>query len=368
MKRPLPRHPSSGLWLGATAAVILAGWLGYSLLPILTPFMAAILFTYICHPAQKWLTRHGANASVAAILVLSGLAILGGAFLLILLPLLFQQLQALYGGLGKLFTLAQSNWLPQLQARLGVDIAFDLVHLKEWLAQNSDELRAAMPEILKGLTSRGGAIVQILANLVLTPVVFFYFLRDASDIAPRILQWVPPRYVARVTGFLAEIDSILGQFLRGQLTVMLVMSGIYSVGLWLAGLDAALPVGLISGLLTFIPYVGATTGLLLGALSAFTQYGTLIDIWPTLLVFLIGQTLESNLITPKLVGERIGLHPVAVIFALMSFGQLFGFIGILLALPLAAVLYVGLRHLTHHYRSSRMYRAGARIRKEDGTP
>ncbi len=358
MKRPLARRSSSTTWWAILAAVFLLGWLGHALLPILTPFAAAILLTYICHPAQKWLTRHGINANFAAILVLLGLAVLGGAFLLVLLPLLFQQMQALYGGLAKLFTLAQSNWLPQLQARLGVDIAFDLEHLRNWLTTNSDSLRAAVPEILKGLSSKGMALVGIVANVVLTPVVFFYFLRDASEIVPRLLQLAPRRYATGLSVLLADIDNVLGEFLRGQLTVMLVMSVIYSGGLWLIGLDAALPVGIVSGLLTFIPYVGSTTGLLLGALTAFTQYGNLLDLWPTLLVFLIGQLLESNIITPKLVGERIGLHPVAVIFALMAFGQLFGFIGVLLALPLAAILYVGLQHLIRRYHVSRFYRVG----------
>ncbi|MDR3411854.1 MAG: AI-2E family transporter [Formivibrio sp.] len=358
MKRPLARRSSSSAWWAVLAFVFLLGWLGYALLPILTPFVAAILLTYICLPAQKWLTRHRISPDFAAILVMLGLSMLAGAFLLVLLPMLFLQMQALYGGLGKLFALAQSSWLPQLQARLGVNIPFDLEHLRSWLAANSDSLRTVVPEILKGLGSKGMAIVQIIANVVLTPVVFFYFLRDANDIAPRLLQFSPRRYVHGISALLDDIDSVLGEFLRGELTVMLVMSVIYSGGLWMIGLDAALPVGLISGMLTFIPYVGATIGLLLGALTAFTQYGNVFDLWPTMLVFLVGQTLESNFITPKLVGKRIGLHPVAVIFALMAFGQLFGFIGVLLALPMAAILYVGLKHLIHYYHATRFYRQG----------
>lgn len=356
------------MWWVLGAALVLLGWLGYSLLPILTPFVAAILLTYICHPAQAWLLRRGLNANVAAILVMLGLMLLGVAFLLVLLPLLFQQLRALYDGLVVLFTLAQSSWLPRLQSLLGVDFVFDIAHLKDLLAQNSDSLKAAMPAVLKSLSAQGGAVMQWLANFVLTPVVFFYLLRDAVDITPRVLQLVPPRYLARIRHLLAEVDDVLGQFLRGQLTVMLVMAVIYSAGLWLVGLQAALPVGLISGLLTFIPYVGATLGLLLGVISAFTQFDSLISVWSTLLVFLIGQMLESNLITPKLVGERIGLHPVAVIFALMAFGQLFGFIGVLLALPMAAVLLVGFRHAVCQYQCSRYYRAGkAGVKESDAS-
>jgi predicted PurR-regulated permease PerM len=140
--------------------------------------------------------------------------------------------------------------------------------------------------------------------------------------------------------------------------VMTIMTVIYSTGLWLVGLKAALPLGLLTGILTFIPFVGSTIGLILGTLIALTQFGSLMGVVPTLLVFLAGQSLESNFITPKLVGERIGLHPVAVIFALMAFWQLFGFIGVLLALPMAAILQVGLSHAIRHYRASQFYRHG----------
>ncbi len=340
------------------SALLLAGWLGYALMPVLTPFAAALLLTYIGFPVHHRLVRRGINPSIAALLSMLGLLLALLAILLILLPLLFQQVLALYGALDKFFALAQSHWLPELQTRFGAGFLPDFEHLGSWASEHSDSLRAAAPDILKGLGSRGLAIVQILTNIVLTPVVFFYFLRDSNQLIPRLLRLVPRRYEATVSTLLKDIDQVLGAFLRGELMVMTIMAVLYTAGLWAVGLKAALPLGLLTGILTFIPFVGSTIGLLLGTLTAFTQFGSLMGVLPTLAVFLAGQSLESNFITPKLVGERIGLHPIAVIFALMAFWQLFGFIGVLLALPMAAILQVGLSHLVRHYQASHFYRHG----------
>lgn len=337
-------------------ALFLTGWLGYALMPVLTPFAAALLLTYIGFPVHRRLVRHGVNPSLAALLSMLGLLLALLLILLILLPLLFQQMQALYGAFGKFFALAQSHWLTELQTRLGTNLLPDLEHLGTWASEHSDSLRAAAPEILKGLSSRGIALIQILTNIVLTPVVFFYFLRDSERLIPRLLRLVPRRYEPTVSTLLKDIDQVLGAFLRGELMVMTIMAVLYTAGLWAVGLKGALPLGLLTGILTFIPFVGSTIGLLLGTLIAFTQFGSLTGALPTLAVFLAGQSLESNFITPKLVGERIGLHPVAVIFALMAFWQLFGFIGVLLALPMAAILQVGLSHALRHYRASHFYR------------
>lgn len=338
------------------AALFLIGWLGYALMPILTPFAAALLLTYIGFPAHRWLVRRGINPSIAALLSMLSLLLALLAVMLILLPLLFQQVQALYSALGKLTVLIQNGWLPELQTRLGANLLPDFEHLSTWASEHSDSLRAAAPEILKGIGSRSMLLIQLVTNIVLTPVVFFYFLRDSERLIPRLLRLVPRRYEPTVSTLLKDIDLVLGAFLRGELMVMTIMAALYTTGLWAVGLKGALPLGLLTGILTFIPFVGSTIGLLLGTLAAFSQFGSLMGVLPTLTVFLIGQSLESNFITPKLVGERIGLHPVAVIFALMAFWQLFGFIGVLLALPVAAILQVGLSHALRHYRASHFYR------------
>jgi predicted PurR-regulated permease PerM len=355
MKSPLSRRHALPSWLWTLAAIAATLWLAHALLPVLTPFVATALLTYICYPLQKKLTTRKVNPNLAAFMVMLMLGVLTFAFLLILLPLLFKQMQVLYSALAQLLTVAQQAWLPELASRLGIELNLDFAHFRDWLADNRDSLQATLPSILKNLGSHGMVIVQIFATLLLIPVVFFYFLRDADAIMPRFFKLVPPRHLDMLRNLLGECDAVLGGFMRGQLSVMLLMSLIYSLGLWMVGLDAALPVGLASGLLTFIPFVGATTGCFLGTVSAFSQTGTLIGVIPTLAVFIIGQTLESNYITPKLVGERIGLHPVAVIFALMAFGQLFGFTGVLLALPMAAVTQVGARQILARYFKSPLY-------------
>ena len=172
----------------------------------------------------------------------------------------------------------------------------------------------------------------------------------------RLLEFVPPRFQERARRTGGEVDAVLAEFLRGQLLVMVILAAYYSLGLWLVGLNFALPVGLLTGLLVFVPYVGYGSGLALACLAALAQF----DGWGTPLgvaaVFGLGQVLESFILTPLLVGDRIGLHPIAVIFALLAFGQLFGFFGILLALPASAALLVGLRQLKAAYLASPFYR------------
>jgi predicted PurR-regulated permease PerM len=188
------------------------------------------------------------------------------------------------------------------------------------------------------------------------PVVLFYLMRDWKGLTARVDRGVPRRWHATSREFFAELDAVLAEFLRGQISVILVMSAFYTVGLWFTGLEFYLPVGIITGVLVFIPYVGMLTGLLLATLAALMQFGAtsgLVWVW---VVFATGQALEGMLVTPLLVGQRIGLHPVAVIFALLAFGQLFGFFGVLVALPASAALLVGLRRMRRRYYTSTFYK------------
>jgi len=208
---------------------------------------------------------------------------------------------------------------------------------------------------LPSLTSGGMAIVEFLVNLLLVPVVLFYMLRD-WDILLKLADEMIPRYWHHKVSLLArETDRILAEFLRGQLSVIVLMSICYITGLWLVGLEFALPIGLVAGILVFVPYLGMIVGLTLATFAALMQFQGWSGVIPVWVVFGIGQLLEGMLITPWLVGDRIGLHPVMVIFALSAFGQLFGFFGILLALPVSAVLLVWLRHLHQRYLESNLY-------------
>ena len=188
------------------------------------------------------------------------------------------------------------------------------------------------------------------------PVVLFYLLRDWNGLLAQIEELLPRRWHPQLSGIAREIDAVLAEFLRGQISVMVLMSVLYVCGLWLAGLEFALPIGVITGMLVFVPYVGVLTGLVLATVVALMQFPSIGGIVPVWIVFAIGQTLEGMLVTPLLVGKRIGLHPVAVIFALLAFGQIFGFFGVLLALPASAALLVGLRHLGRRYRNSSLYK------------
>jgi predicted PurR-regulated permease PerM len=198
-------------------------------------------------------------------------------------------------------------------------------------------------------------LIGWLANLLLIPLVLFYLLRDWHVLVGKIADLLPRRWYAKTAEIAKEIDRMLAEFLRGQLSVMLAMSVFYAVGLWMAGLELAIPIGLIAGLLGFVPYLGVGIGMLLAALAGALQFNSMTEMIPLVVVFGLGQILESFLLTPWLVGDRIGLHPVAVIFALLAGGQLFGFTGVLLALPVGAAIAVGLRHAKRHYQASDAY-------------
>jgi predicted PurR-regulated permease PerM len=211
-------------------------------------------------------------------------------------------------------------------------------------------------KLFDSLRIGGLALLGFVVNLLLVPVVLFYLLCDWNVLLGQINRVLPRRWHPQLTGIAKEIDTVLAEFLRGQIAVMLLMSALYVLGMWLVGLEFALPIGIITGMLVFVPYVGMLTGLVLATLVALMQFPTAGGVIPVWIVFGIGQALEGMLVTPMLVGKRIGLHPLAVIFALLAFGQIFGFFGVLLALPASAALLVGLRHLGRHYLDSSMYK------------
>jgi predicted PurR-regulated permease PerM len=217
-------------------------------------------------------------------------------------------------------------------------------------------VQVIMERVYSSLKIGGVALVGLAVNLMLAPVVLFYLLLDWHGMIGRIANIVPRPWHEKIDGIATDIDAVLSQYLRGQVLVMALLAAYYCVALWLAGIPSALSIGVFTGLLIFIPYLGYATGLLLALLVATLQFAGWGPIVAVLIVYGIGQVLESFLLTPFLVGERIGLHPLAVIFALMAFGQLFGFFGVLAALPASAALLVGLREVRTLYLASRFYR------------
>ncbi len=209
--------------------------------------------------------------------------------------------------------------------------------------------------MLTWLRVGGSALIGWVATLFLIPIVLFYLLADWHPLFRRIADTIPRRWIAQVSEMAHEVDVLLAQYLRGQLLVMLLLATYYSVALTVAGFDVALPVGILTGLLVFIPYIGFGLGLVLAIIAAILQFQGWDGLIAVAVVYGFGQFIESFYLTPRLVGERIGLHPLTVIFALLAFGQLFGFVGILLALPASAILSVGFGHLRRHYLNSSFY-------------
>lgn len=328
-----------------TLAVILAGgWLLYLLSPILTPFLLAGAIAYLCDPLVDRLEAKKIRRAWGTVLVLLGLALVFVLMALILTPLFQAQARLFMQQIPGLVEWASNTALPWFAATFGVDLVRDQAEILAWVRAHVSEL-TQLTRYLPRLADGGLALLGFFANLLLVPVVLFYLLRDWDTTLAHLADWLPNRHRPRVESFVREIDAVLSQFARGQVMVILVMSLFYSLALWLAGLDYALAVGLVAGLLVFVPYLGVVVGVLLGTLAAWAQFGTLAGLLPVWGVFLAGQLLEGMVITPWLVGEKVGLHPVAVIFALMAFGQLLGFVGVLIAIPAAAVFLVGLRRL-----------------------
>jgi predicted PurR-regulated permease PerM len=348
-RRLSPKHY---LWVVGTALVVIAflHWLG----PILTPFLVGGILAYVGKPAVSWMEKKRVPRTVGALLVMLLALVLVLSLVLVLTPLVHSEFSLLAKRVPELAAGLYSQFAPWLNDKFGIQLQFDLDSIKQLIADNLDT--AVSLKVLMGLKAGGMLLIGIVINLVLIPVVMFYLLRDWSRIVVRLEDLTPRRWLATVRTVSVEIDDVLAEFLRGQLSVMGVLAIYYAVGLTLAGLQFALPIGILTGLLVFIPYVGFGLGLILGLLAALLQWNG----WPgfaaVLAVYGIGQLLEGYVLIPWLVGDRIGLHPVVVIFALLAFGQLFGFAGVLLALPVSAAILVGLRHLRAEYHESPLYR------------
>ena len=342
------------LWLVVTAVVVAA--LLHFLGSILTPFLVGAILAYFGSPFVTWAERHRVPRTLGTLLVILVILLLVLALLLVLVPLVQSEIGQLMRRLPELAAALYGRVAPWLRETFGIEVQMDLASVKELIADNLDSAQALTLKLLSGLKAGGTVVLGILINLALIPVVMFYLLRDWNRIVARVDGLLPRRWLPRVRTISREIDRVLAEFLRGQLSVMGVLAVYYSVGLMVAGLQFAVPIGILTGLLVFIPYVGFGLGLILGVLAALLQWSGWPGFFAVLAVYGIGQLLENYVLVPLLVGDRIGLHPLAVIFALLAFGELFGFAGVLLALPVSAALLVGLRHLRATYVDSDLYR------------
>lgn len=343
-----------GLPLAIGLTLLLLLWL---LAPMLTPFIVAAALAYLLDPVVEKLQRWKWPRTVAVLTVLLVVVLIFTLFLLLVVPLLQHEIrliaQRLPGAIGWLERVA----LPWALAKAGrADMTLNLEYLRSVLGDQIPQAGTLIARMLSSVGSSGLAVFGFIANLLLTPVIFFYLLRDWPVIKGHSSTLLPRRWLEQLTPLLGECDNALAAFARGQILVMLALAAYYTLGLMVVGLDVALLVGVLTGLASFIPYLGFTLGLLLAVLAALLQFSDpAMALW-VVAVFAGGQVLEGVVLQPLLLGDRIGLHPVAVIFAVLAGGQLFGFTGVLLALPTAAVILVLLRHGLAFYRQSIFFR------------
>ncbi|MFV0663346.1 AI-2E family transporter [Denitromonas sp.] len=346
------RQMQTAAWLGVGVALLMLLWL---LSPILAPFAIAAVLAYISDPAVNWLVARRLPRAAAVLLVILLQGLLLSLLVLILVPMVYREAVTLVTHLPDLVDMLNQRVLPLLKEQFDINVQLDAASVRQWVAENWSTAQDVLPGLLKKATTGGMAVVGFFATVLLIPMVMFYLLQEWPHIVEGMRAIIPRPMLARSSRIMGDIDEVMSEFLRGQLSVMLLLAVFYSIGLWLAGLRFALPVGVITGLLVFVPFVGFSTGLVLALLSAVLQNAGWPPIIGVAIVYTIGQLVESFLLTPYLVGERIGLHPLAVIFALMAFGELFGFVGVLVALPASAALLVGLRELRSAYFASHVY-------------
>jgi len=339
-------------WGGVALAGMLLLWL---LSPVLAPFIAALVLAYALAPAVQALVNRRVPRSLAVLVVelLFALGLL--AMLLLVLPILSRELPALREQIPVLAKAANDKAAPWL-AQYGIDLRLDPDSIKAFVLKYMDaNLEDWLATALSSARIGGSFLLAFIGNAVLLPVVLFYLLNDWPGLIERFKRLVPPSARETVGGFLDDCDATLGQYLRGQLIVMGALAVFYSAGLALAGFDLALPIGVFTGLAVFIPYLGFGLGLLLALLAGLLQFASFYGVAAVAIVFGIGQLLESFVLTPRFVGERIGMSPLMVIFALLAFGHLLGFVGVLIALPLSAVAAVAARRLHRAYLASSLF-------------
>lgn len=343
-------------WAAVIVGVL---WVVALLAPILTPFVLAMLLGWLGDPLVDRLERAGRSRNMAVTLVFVLMLLLLVLALLILVPMLERQIVTFIDVLPQARDWFIGTAIPWAEQKTGLQLMawLDPERLIDWIRGHWQQAGGVAATFFGYLSRSGFAMVTWVVNLVLLPILTFYFLRDWDILVERVAATIPRNHVATVGRLARQSNDVLGAFIRGQFLVMLALGVIYAGGLSLIGLNLGLLIGIVAGLISFIPYLGATTGILLAVLAALVQAKGF-DLQLLILVgvvFTVGQLLESYVLTPRIVGDKIGLHPVAVIFAVMAGGQLFGFLGMLLALPVAAVANVLLHYLHERYRQSELY-------------
>jgi predicted PurR-regulated permease PerM len=348
-------------WAAIAGVFLLMLWL---LAPVLAPFIAASVLAYALTPLVDRLDAafQGRVPRVLAVLLVELLfVLLALGLVLMIVPILIKEMPLMRDQLPVLLDQINTSLQPLLR-KMGVKLSLDLPSIKAFvMTYLNANFEDTLGSVLASVKIGGSAAMAVLGNAVLIPVALFYLLMEWEHFMKSLRTLIPPRLRAASDSFLKESDQVLGEYLRGQLVVMGVLAVFYSAGLALFGLDLALPIGAFTGLAVFVPYLGFGLGMVLALLAGLLEFsssgGVAQAVLMVAVVYGLGQLVESFFLTPRLVGERIGLHPLAVIFSLLAFGQLFGFIGILVALPVSAVLLVAMRRVRSGYLSSGLYQS-----------
>ncbi len=325
----------------------------YQLAPVLQPLYIAALLAYLSNPLVGRLERYKVPRILGVLIVfffmLSIVTLLG----LFLVPLLVDQINLLIHQLPVMLAWLQNTALPWFNSKFGNLIHINPQNLNVAVVEGLKTHQSIIPKIVATITSSGFMIFAIFFQLLLIPVVTFYLLRDWNKLIANIRHILPRRMEPTIVMLATKYNAVLRAFIRGQLLVIILLGFIYTLGLWIVGLQFAVLIGIIAGLLNIVPYLGFTTGLISALLAAYYQFQRFDYLIFVSIVFIVGQSIESMLLTPLLVGDSIGLHPVAVIFAVLTGGYFLGLIGALIALPVAAAIMVLMRFaLTKYYQSS----------------
>ena len=340
---------------------LVTGGLVYILAPILMPFVFSAVLAYLGDPLADKLEmikikNFQLGRTNAVIVVFIAIFVIISSVLIILIPRIEAQISFLISHFPDYVEWLNRVVIPWVELHLGWEVS--LIESEKVISLLKVHWQKAGGGLLlfMGSVSRSGAILaEWLMNLTLIPVITFYLLRDWDDLVVKVHDLLPRRAAPTAQKLAIETDGVLAAFMRGQFYVMLALGVIYSMGLWLVGLNLALLIGMMAGIVSFVPYLGSIVGFTVACIAAILQFQDAVYLIPISIVFAVGQSLEGMLLTPWLVGDKIGLHPVAVMFSVLAGGQLFGFLGVLLALPVASVIMVVLRHVHDLYRDSSFY-------------
>jgi len=342
-------------WLILMVAIV-SGYVLYLLAPILTPFLISAFLAYLGDPAVDRLETIKFSRTTSVIFVFFLMLIIGLCFLFIVFPLIEDQIRRLFIRIPDMIDWIQTSFIPWLYQRFGLEPdSIDLTGISQSLLGQWQTFGNIVAKFIVKVSASGQLVLLWLSYVLLIPIVTFYLLRDWDHLVARIRELIPRKYDLVVTQLAKDCDAVLAEFFRGQLMVMFSQGVFYSVGLWVIGLEFSLLIGLTAGLVSFVPYLGVIVGMTVAGIAAIMQFHDFIYVVYVLIVFGAGQMLEGMVLSPLLIGDRIGLHPVAVIFAVMAGAQLFGLFGMLIALPVAAVVTVLLRHFHEQYLNSNLY-------------